>query len=108
MKNFNEARWHEPKQIMEILAKHCATPAPAESGEVERLRTALQKLINYDFECNCEHDNENCCELNNVFCPRCIAARALMPKVAESPAKGEEVAAIDKLMTQLRREDYLH
>lgn len=49
-------------------------------SEVAQLTTALQKILDNDDECHCEHDNENCCELNHVFCPRCIAARALAGK----------------------------
>jgi hypothetical protein len=52
-------------------------------AQVGRLREALQKLIDFDFECHCEHNNENCCELNNVFCPRCIASRALREAVSK-------------------------
>jgi hypothetical protein len=49
-------------------------------AERDRLREALQKLIDFDFECHCEHNNANCCELNNVFCPRCTSAVALRGK----------------------------
>lgn len=39
-------------------------------------RVALQRIEN-GGECECEHDDDNCCEEVEEYCPTCIAAKAL-------------------------------
>lgn len=39
---------------------------------------ALRVIIASDPDCNCEHDTKDCCALqSDVFCARCMAAKAL-------------------------------
>jgi hypothetical protein len=41
-------------------------------------RVALQRIAEEpDGYCHCEHDDENCCEEMEMYCPICIAGKAL-------------------------------
>lgn len=43
-----------------------------------RLIAALQWIRDNDPDCQCEHDNEDCCaEQSSGFCARCLAAKYL-------------------------------
>lgn len=59
-------------------------------AEKAGLRDALQRVVDGETECGCEHDDENCCALKADFhCPFCIAAQALVGEAS----RGEVVTA---------------
>jgi hypothetical protein len=41
------------------------------------LTTALRRIALGDGDCDCTHDDENCCEVVGEFCSQCMAAVAL-------------------------------
>ena len=46
---------------------------------LREFRVALQRIAEDPIgsRCECLHDDENCCEEVDVFCPVCSAAKAL-------------------------------
>lgn len=75
----------------------------AEVGLREReMRVALERIEHGETEgggpCHCEHDDEDCCEKVDEYCPQCIAGAALAASVDAS-------AAAEKLLAEARLEE---
>lgn len=72
-------KWHVPRNIcaacwIESVMAHCATPTPAESGEVERLRSELDDALRRVAKFN---------DLNQTNCEQLGAARAELKATKE-------------------------
>lgn len=47
------------------------------------MREALQRIVDGDESCQCDHATKGCCDLVDFYCPKCIAARALAKAVIQ-------------------------
>jgi len=55
------------------------------SGKLEQ---ALREIAEHNPDCDCTHEDEDCCAMAGVFCPKCIAAKALAQgEPARTPAE---------------------
>ena len=75
-----QSKPYQPIHLKQYHPWHDASPVKAESADdsliMREFRVALQR-IETGSECECQHDDENCCEEANEFCSGCIAAKAL-------------------------------
>ena len=94
MTRCDRARDHRGPHSWEIPAASREQPS-----EPPPLRAALERIWNYYGDCQCEHDDKDCCAMlsdTEYCCPVCIAAVALgkhtIPELlrAESAASREQ------------------
>jgi hypothetical protein len=80
-----------PNGEVKIVRTHGAASRTVEQPMLLReFRVALQRVTDGEQEtCGCEHDDENCCERVDEFCPHCIAGVALAKetRTVEQPEK---------------------